>query len=365
MLVTMSSRHSPAVQRLLGQLSATPVTWLLASACVAALAWVEAHGASTDAATLVRAGALERGRLSAGQPWRLLTAAFLHVGWVHLAWNLAAGVPLCRRLERFVGPARFLSIYLASAVGASAVSALGQDVVSAGASGALFGVIGATLALHRRALGSWRAFLASRPARFVLVSILLFGVLGDLLLPLDQLAHAGGFAAGAALAWLLSAPRPAPRGGWAVLAAALAALAVAASWPRPSLSRFAAHELERELGEALRARDVAAARGLAARAEAGGDASERLRFYRALLRVQEDDLAGALSAIRTLRGAGDPALRAEAADLERSLARTLAYRHHTGDGARRDPALALSYMEAACALGDEQSCRDARAASPR
>lgn len=358
----MTPRPSLTVQgRLLAPVAETPLSFALAAACVAMLAWVEAHGSATDPATLVRFGALERSRVWAGEVWRLAVAPFLHVGWVHLAWNVLMGVPWCRPVERALGSARFLLIYLASAVGASALSLIGQDVVSAGASGALFGVVGATLALHRRAVGSWRAFLASGAARRVLVAIAVWSVLGGLLLPLDQLAHAGGLAAGAAAAWLLSRPRPARALPWAGFAAALAAVTVAAAWPRGTMTRFEAAELEIALHAALRAEDVAAARRLVARAEAGRHDSERLRHYRAVLLVQDGDLAGAIALARALRSAEDPAIRAQAAEMTRDLARTLGYRHYTGDGAPRDPRLGLAYMEEACALGDEESCRSARA----
>lgn len=343
----------------------TPFTFVLAAACVAALAWVEAHGSSTDTATLVRFGALERGRVWSGEPWRLVTAPFLHAGWIHLAWNVAAGVPWCRPVERALGSRRFLLVYLASAVGASALSLLGQDHPSVGASGALFGVVGATLALHRRALGSWRAFASSPPARRVILAILLFSVVGGLALPLDQLAHAGGLAVGAAAAWLLSRPSPAGALRWAAFAAVLAALVVAAAWPRASMSRFEAEELERSLLTALRAQDAPLARRLVSRAEAARHDSERLRCYRAHLLVQEGDLEGAIAVARTLRGADDPAVRTDATRLARDVARSLGYRHYTGDGARRDPWLGLAYLEEACALGDAQSCSEARAISDR
>jgi rhomboid protease GluP len=360
----VSERPSRTVHgRVIAALRKTPATYALAAACIAVLGWVEAHGSSTDTATLVRFGALERGRVWVGEPWRLLTAPFLHVGWFHLGWNVAAGVPWCRPVEHALGSRRFLLVYLASAVGASALSLLGQDVPSAGASGALFGVVGATLALHRRALGSWRAFAASRPARRVIAAIVLFSVLGALVLPLDQLAHAGGLAVGAAVAWLLTRPAPARAWPWAAFYAVLAAAVVAACWPRASMSRFEAAQVERSIAAALKAHDAAAARRLLARADAGGQDSDRLRLYRAFLLEQEDDLPGALDVARKLRGAGEAAVRDEATRVAREVTRTLAYRHYTGEGAPRNPWRALAYLEEACALGDEASCRDARAIS--
>jgi membrane associated rhomboid family serine protease len=347
---------SPAALR--ARLAATPLSFAIAALNVAALAWVEGHGSSTDAATLVAHGALERGRVWAGEPWRLLTAAFLHAGWVHLAWNTAAGLPACRLVERAVGAPAFLLTYLASALAASALSLLGQDEIAAGASGALFGVVGAILALHRRALGSWRAFLSSGATRWLAGSILAVSVLGSLAVRLDHLAHAGGLGAGAAAAWLLSAGRRRAL-PWTAYAAALAALALAASWPRAELSRHEQGELESALHAALARGDAPAARRLVERADAAGHASDALGYYRALLRVQEGDLEGALAAARPLVAAPAPALAAEARRVAAGIAKTLAYRHYTGEGAPRDPRRALGYMDEACALGDEESCTNA------
>ena len=168
-------------RRAVAAIAATPVSFALAAACVAFLGWVETHGSSTDPEILVRFGALERGRVWDGQPWRLLTAAFLHIGWVHLAWNVAFGVLACRLVERALGSVRFLFVYLASALGASALSLLGQDAIAAGASGPLFGVVGAILALHRRGLPSWRAFLRSGATLWLVGGVATLAVVAPLL----------------------------------------------------------------------------------------------------------------------------------------------------------------------------------------
>jgi len=76
--------------------------------------------------------------------------------------------------------------------------------------------------------------------------------------------------------------------------------------------------------------------------------------------VQEGDLPGALRVARPLVRSEDPEVAAEAAKTVIGLAKTLAYRHYTGEGAPRNPWLAISFMEEACALGDEESCRNAR-----
>ena len=89
-------------------------------------------------------------------------AAFLHGGWQHLAMNVGALLIAGVIVERALGPARILGLYLASAVGASAASLLAHDAVVAGASGGVFGVVGALLSLDFAAPG---ASVASSPVR--------------------------------------------------------------------------------------------------------------------------------------------------------------------------------------------------------
>lgn len=351
----------PSPRDVLRRAAATPLSFALAAACVAALAWVEAHGPSTDPEVLVRFGALERGRVWAGEPWRLLTAAFLHVGWLHLAWNVSFGVLACRLVERALGSARLLLVYLSSAVGASALSLIGQDRIAAGSSGALFGVVGAILALHRRGLGSWRAFLRSGATLWLAGGILVIAAAAPVLgVRVDHLGHLGGLSTGAAAGWLLSSRRPGRARAWAALGAALLAAVLGAAWPRGAASRLEGERLERAVVAALRDRDTAAARAALALADARAWRSERLGYYRALLLVQEGDLEGALAEARPLVGSADPEVAREARRTASGVAKTLAYRSYTGKGAPRDPRRALGYMDEACALGDEESCGNAR-----
>ena len=343
----------------LARLREAPVTAALCAANVGAFAVSLALGAGRDEAVLLRLGALERSRVWAGEPWRLLAAAFLHAGWLHLACNVAFCWTACRLVERALGGGRLLGLYLASAIGASALSLLGQDGVAVGASGALFGIAGAILALHRRALGGWRPFVASPATRALVGGIVVTTVLAPRIVPLDHLAHAGGFVTGTAGGWLVT--RPPPRAAWPFGAAigALLAVTVVACWPRPGLTRWEQGDLEVRLHAALRDRDVPAARALLARADAGGADSEALRVYRAYVLVQEDALEPSLEVARPLLAARDPAVRAEATKVVSSVAKVLAYRHYTGDGAARDPWRALRYMDEACGAGDAESCGNA------
>lgn len=228
-------------------------TLLMAIACLAAWGAAAATGDTTSARHLVAVGALERGHVWAGEPWRILSAPFLHAGAAHLAWNVAGALLSGAPVERALGSRRFLAIYLAAAIGGSALSLLGQDAVSVGASGALFGILGAVLAIRHQMLGSWRAFTSDPPTRRLLAALAAWNVAGVGLalagVRMDHLAHVGGFAFGALAARAVTSRRPALRG--AQLAAFLVALTAVAAWPRPTLSKVTGWELEQALEEAL------------------------------------------------------------------------------------------------------------------
>jgi tetratricopeptide (TPR) repeat protein len=127
---------------------------------------------------------------------------FLHIGPVHLIWNIVAGFSWTAPFERVMRPTRFLVIYVLSGLAGSAVSLIGHDAVSAGASGALFGVIGGVIVLQRKALGSWGALWAQPEIRRNLVMMFIWLAIGPIA-GFDSFAHLGGMLAGAALTWTL------------------------------------------------------------------------------------------------------------------------------------------------------------------
>jgi membrane associated rhomboid family serine protease len=96
-------------------------------------------------------GALYGPVVAAGDWWRLLTAAFLHYGPIHLAMNMLALWWFGQPLEHALGRGRFLLLYLVSGVAGSAGALLLTPLsVTVGASGAIFGILGAALILERR-----------------------------------------------------------------------------------------------------------------------------------------------------------------------------------------------------------------------
>lgn len=131
---------------------------------------------------------------------------FLHIGLIHLVWNLWAGFSWCEPFERTLGSARFSVVYLLSGIAGSATSIIGHDAVSAGASGALFGVIGGVLVIQRLARGSWAALWNDAGLRQGLLTIGFWLAIGPYL-NFDSFAHGGGMVAGAALTWALVPPK--------------------------------------------------------------------------------------------------------------------------------------------------------------
>jgi rhomboid protease GluP len=162
--------------------------------------------------SLIDFGAKHRLLIESGQHWRLLTAAFLHQGLLHLAVNMYALWMLGRFCEPIYGHGRFLLIYLGAALGGSLASMRFTDEPSVGASGALFGLLGAALVfgfMHRKELPE----AIGRRLRASLVFWLLVNLALGFVFPfLDHWGHIGGLAAGMSLAVLLGNDLFAPRG---------------------------------------------------------------------------------------------------------------------------------------------------------
>jgi rhomboid protease GluP len=118
----------------------------------------EVPGGTTSTENLYAMGALLVGGGASAwdEPWRLVSACFLHYGPVHLAMNLIGLLVLGRQLERMAGSARMTAVYLAAGVGSSLAYALWaaqmvlEPTVLVGASGSVMGVVGAITAIVLR-----------------------------------------------------------------------------------------------------------------------------------------------------------------------------------------------------------------------
>ncbi|MGP8156839.1 MAG: rhomboid family intramembrane serine protease [Candidatus Acidiferrales bacterium] len=161
------------------------------------------------------------------QPWRFVTAVFLHGSLLHLAFNMWVLMNIGPQIEELYGSARCFFIYVSTGVGGYVLSSLALHI-SVGGSGALLGLIGVLLAMTMGSRSAGMQMLRSQ----LIVSIVYIAVLGIFSRIIDNYAHLGGLASGFVLGKIMT-DRP-PAGpeehkqayilGWA------AGLAVAASF---------------------------------------------------------------------------------------------------------------------------------------
>lgn len=176
----------------------TPVNVTLAAVNAAVFCILEALGDTSSATFMLAHGAMyPPAVLYGGEWWRLLTSAFIHFGISHLLNNLVLLVCLGSYLERAYGKIRFLILYLVCAAGSSLVSMghmlyTGDLAVSGGASGVVFGMIGALLFLVLKNRGRFEDLSLRRFLLMMALSLYYgFSTTG-----VDNAAHVGGLIIG-------------------------------------------------------------------------------------------------------------------------------------------------------------------------
>lgn len=141
------------------------------------------------------------GRFSGGpEPWRLLTATFLHAGLIHLLFNSWALLDLGRLIEHLYGPRKMFVLYLTTGVLGNVVSLWwhGPGLFQVGASGAIFGLIGVA--------GVWglkRGGTVGQTMRQHMTTWALYGIVMGIFFRADNAAHIGGLIAGALAAFVI------------------------------------------------------------------------------------------------------------------------------------------------------------------
>jgi rhomboid protease GluP len=154
-----------------------------------------------DGESLIGWGANFKPITTAGEPWRLITNCFLHIGVLHLLMNMYALTFIGLILEPYLGKTRFVVAYLLAGIGASAASLWWHDMtISAGASGAIFGMYGVFLALLTT------DFIHKDVRKSLLTSILIFvgyNLLNGLNGGIDNAAHIGGLLSGLIIGYAL------------------------------------------------------------------------------------------------------------------------------------------------------------------
>ena len=135
-----------------------------------------------------------------GQYYRLLTGTFLHTGIMHLAFNCYALYVLGSQLESYLGKAKYIVIYLVSAIFGSLFSmTFNGDTASIGASGAVFGLMGALLYFGYH----YRVYLGNVIKSQILPLVVINLLIGFLTTGVDNAAHIGGLVGGAMITMAL------------------------------------------------------------------------------------------------------------------------------------------------------------------
>lgn len=149
---------------------------------------------SEDIRTLINFGALTKVLVEMGDYYRLITSAFLHIGFLHLLCNMYALYILGKDIESFFGKAKFIFIYIISALVGSFVSIIFMDeyAVSAGASGAIFGLMGSLLYFGY----NYRVTLNNSINKQIIPIIMINLFIGFIGSGINNYAHLGGLLGG-------------------------------------------------------------------------------------------------------------------------------------------------------------------------
>lgn len=174
-------------------LSSAPATFILIALNAAAfLAEIATGGGGlrVGASSLVLDFGLFGPLVNEGEWYRLVTSGFLHASLLHIGFNMFALFFLGRILEPSIGTPRFLAVYVASLLGgAFGALLLDPNALTIGASGAIFGIFGATFVIAR-----WRGFDAVASSIGIVLLINLAFSFGAANISLG--GHLGGLAAG-------------------------------------------------------------------------------------------------------------------------------------------------------------------------
>lgn len=162
---------------------------------------IQSQDSEAIAVTLLTFGAKYNELIYQGEYWRFVTPIFLHANALHLGLNMFNLLFLGRYLERIAGPTRLLFIYLITGIISVIASVtFAPEVLSIGASGAIFGIVGAYstfIFMHRQALPK-KGMPAIGELVFIIGINLSLGLMVD---NIDNYAHIGGLLSGFLVGW--------------------------------------------------------------------------------------------------------------------------------------------------------------------
>lgn len=176
------------------------VTYLIMLICILMYVLVVFMGASNKAYLLL--GANLKALVKSGQVYRLITYAFLHGGLVHLITNMYSLYIIGSQIENNYGKLKFIFIYLVSALTGGLLSALFNNNISIGASGAIFGLLGALVYFGFH----FRLYLSDALKTRIIPVILINLLIGFMVTGIDNACHIGGLIGGYLAAMAVGIP---------------------------------------------------------------------------------------------------------------------------------------------------------------
>lgn len=166
-------------------------------------------GGSSNEPTLMAFGVKSNSEIAEGQWWRFVTPIFIHIGLLHLFFNSYALWIVGPQVEKLYGGARFVLLYMLTGIaGVYGSYSYHPGTISAGASGAIFGLFGVLLVFGIRYRSSIPPFFKRAVGTGVLPVIVINLIIGFTIPAIDNSAHIGGLLAGAMLAAVVPFQKP-------------------------------------------------------------------------------------------------------------------------------------------------------------
>lgn len=180
------------------------VTYAIIAICIFMFMMMYIFGqGSEDNYTLLKFGASLDILIKNGEYYRLFTCIFLHIGIVHLLCNIYSLYIVGKEVENLYGKLKYLIIFILSGICGSILSlAFNSNTIGAGASGAIFGLLGAFLYFGYY----YRAYLGNSITRAILPVLIVNLIIGLMSSSIDLAAHIGGLVGGILVSMMVGVP---------------------------------------------------------------------------------------------------------------------------------------------------------------
>lgn len=179
------------------------VTYIIIAICIILFILMELSGGSTNSQVLLKYGANLDVLVKNGEYYRLFTCIFLHIGIMHLLCNMYSLYIIGREVENLFGKVKYIIIFILSGIFGSIMSlAFTHNTISAGASGAIFGLLGALLYFGMH----YRTYLGETIKRSIIPIIVINLIIGFFAKGIDLAAYIGGLVGGILLAMMVGVP---------------------------------------------------------------------------------------------------------------------------------------------------------------